>query len=406
MPWGLRLLGVLFAAAAAACALLAGSVRGAPSADCPLGLQVRWSPDGTRLVFEGPLNPRQQNDRGYGIVGIVHVDGTSPRVLSRWPFQHRQDYDTKPHWAPDGRSVVYQHMVFTGTDRHGRLTFARVLIQVDLRTGARFVVRGGFDPTFGPHQLTYIAPQGVFVNRKLLARGKFDDARWSANGKQLLLTVKSQTTYKIADANGRVRRVMRRAYPVAWEPHGNRIAYLTRKRRPYPNDTHLYISNADGSHRVRLWGGSVTEFHWAPDGRHIAYTAADGLRLAAADGSNQLLLGPVDQFVWSPDGRHIAFIPPSNLPDDAVFVANADGSHPVVITGLSTTDSLLWSPDSTRLMSGDALVDLATSDVIGLPGFGDAWSPDSSFVAADAGDGIDIVRADGTSVRHISLCTS
>src|SRR4051812_42654460 len=131
MPWRFRLLGGAFAAAAAACAFFAGSVRGASSADCPFGLQIGWAPGGTRLAFEGPLNRRQANYEGDGIVGIVNADGASPRVLSWWPFQHRQDYDTNPSWAPDGRSVVYEHMVFTGTDRHGGFLFARVLTQVD-----------------------------------------------------------------------------------------------------------------------------------------------------------------------------------------------------------------------------------------------------------------------------------
>src|SRR5690242_18207429 len=141
MPWRLRLLGVSFAVAAAACALLAGSVQGAKSTDCSVGVSG-WSADGKRLVFKGYLNARQEDYGWGGIVGIVNADGTSPRVLSQWPFQHRYESDQDARWAPDGRSVVYEHMRFTGTDSHGGFLFASDFTQVDLRTGARFVVRG------------------------------------------------------------------------------------------------------------------------------------------------------------------------------------------------------------------------------------------------------------------------
>jgi Tol biopolymer transport system component len=405
MPLRLCLLGVSFAAAAAACALLAGSVQAASSVDCPAFLQVGWSPDGTRLLFSGPLN-RQQSDEEAGIVGIVNADGTSPRILSKWPFPHPQDSDQDPRWTPDGRSVVYEHRIFTGPGNHGGFMSGWVFIQVDLRTGARFVVRGGFDPTFGPGGITYIAPQGVFVNRKLLVRGKFfEDASWSTDGKQLLLAVNG--TYEIADAKGRIRQVLHNVSPIAWEPHGNRIAYV---KWPHGlNGPHFfYIANADGSQPVRLWDGNVDEFHWSPDGRHIAYKAADGLHLATADGSKQRPIGPVNEFVWSPDGRHIAYTPPVQSDADTVFVANADGSHPIQATGFSgNVLKLLWSPDSSRLVADNRLIEMATGDVIPLPGYGNSsWSPDSSLIAAGAGDGIDILRADGTSVRHISLCTS
>jgi Tol biopolymer transport system component len=361
-------------------------------------------------VFKGYLNARQEDYGWGGIVGIVNADGTSPRVLSQWPFQHRYESDQDARWAPDGRSVVYEHMRFTGTDSHGGFLFASDFTQVDLRTGARFVVRGGHDPTFGPHGLMYVAPRGVFVNRRLFVRGKFDEsdvASWSPNSKQLLFSASGR--FEVINANGRIRRqishVIRNAVFARWAPHGTRIAYDS----SIGNSDPLYTANADGSHPVRLPDSQLggVDFRWSPDGRHIAYTTpGDGLHLVSADGSKpQLINRHGFVFAWSPNGRRIAYLTLSSEPANPMFIANADGSNSTEFPTQGGTE-LVWSPDSIHLVVDGTLIDATTRDTISLDAWGAAWSPDSSLIAFGSGDGIDIARADGTAVRHISLCTS
>jgi Tol biopolymer transport system component len=183
------------------------------------------------------------------------------------------------------------------------------------------IVRGGSNPSFGPHGLTYLAPKGIIVGATILVRGSIDGADWSPNGKRLVFT-RPTTKHVSGDAlvltDARGRHVCRLAtgvnpvYPyLAWAPGGRRFAYLVA-------DSNLYIAHADGSRRVLLTGASSNyQFAWSPDGRRIAYTSQAGsgpgrLVIANADGSKRARVATTDPgktiaFAWSPDGRRLAY---------------------------------------------------------------------------------------------------
>lgn len=133
---------------------------------------------------------------------------------------------------------------------------------------------------------------------------------------------------------------------------------------PPLNHDDIWVMNADGSGLVNLTHapqqGNLAP-SWSPDGKQILFTADLGHipepYLMNADGSQKrpLLVDMKGEFAtWSPDGRKIAFV--STLTDtlSAISVMNSDGSAiKRVLQGPEYYYSLVWSPDSKRLLYGD-----------------------------------------------------
>jgi Tol biopolymer transport system component len=99
---------------------------------------------------------------------------------------------------------------------------------------------------------------------------------------------------------------------------------------------------ADGHDVKRLTvGASVTRDPplWSPDGSRIIFQIAAGKNydigvLRLSDGSRSLLAGSSaydGSYTWSPDGNRVAFIS-SRDGFDAIYLADADGQHPVRLT--------------------------------------------------------------------------
>jgi Tol biopolymer transport system component len=185
-------------------------------------------------------------------------------------------------------------------------------------------------------------------------------------------------------------------------------------------DEYINLANADGSGVARLVRGGGPA--WSPDGRRIAFHAADGIHVINADGSNDVWLTKGIQPAWSPDGTRIVF-----AGSEGISVMNADGSAVKTLVRHDFREDTYkpydmgvgqptWSPDGARIAfthNGDGDTQPAQIFVMDSDGSnrrlltptingsryaeGDpSWSPNgSTIVYWSYGYGLALINSDG-----------
>ena len=174
---------------------------------------------------------------------------------------------------------------------------------------------------------------------------------------------------------------------------------------------------------------------WSPDDQQILCGSGGDspgmLSLSASDGSDAVQLttnpyGTEDNPVgYSPDGTQIAFLRFRSTGSVELFVVNADGTDPRLVTEIGAllgdvTASAAWSPDGEHLISatpdGDLIevrADGSGADTIDLDvgtddyfAFAPSYSPDGSRIvfSLEVGAAADIYTADldGSNVAQIT----
>lgn len=193
---------------------------------------------------------------------------------------------------------------------------------------------------------------------------------------------------------------------MAWSPDGSQIA-VGRGTERCESDPNLYtiqITDVVSQQGIQNLVGSfcsVTDIDWSPDGTKIAASTLDGLGLRVWDVQTGQLVATVQRggqgvtsVRWRPDGLVLVVGTVSN---GAAIIDPATGavigSPP--IGGLS----LDWSPDGSKLVSGDSVdyqvyvADMvAGQEIMALSGHTGViasvdWGPDGSKLAS--GGGID-----------------
>ena len=216
---------------------------------------------------------------------------------------------------------------------------------------------------------------------------------------------------------------------VAFSPDGRRAAVTTwegRSRHGSQTLTMWVLDLVTGARRavagpVQGLGGPS----WSNDGKLIAYSDywtsrngpfdeyVDGIWVVRPDGSGRRRVAGTDQYgghmSWSPDSR---FVTSNLVNDDQVLVAGvADGTerrHPYVDAAYSE-----WSPTG-GLLAVSKIFDGPLSTMDPMTGatrdiaadlWGPIWSPDGAWIGADGddpGEGVFVLRPDGSERRHVS----
>lgn len=268
-----------------------------------------WSPDGSRLAF---TSFQEGNDID---VFVVNVDGTGLRAIVESPFtEHR------PQWSPDGMLIAFE----------------------------RWPVRDR-DP--GTADIYAVGPEG---------------------GEAVpLVTSPGHDT------------------GVAWSPDGARLAFVSDR----DGDEEIYVVNADGSGERQLTDlpdASATGAAWSPDGSRLSFVAHDGEQsdvwVVNADGSGLLKLTPSDRddgpAVWAPDGRLLAFTASEvtgNVDNSGtydVYTIHPDGTEELRITfgRVAMGWDLSWQPVIVPSASPTADAPSPTPSPSYLP-LGERWAP-------------------------------
>jgi Tol biopolymer transport system component/DNA-binding winged helix-turn-helix (wHTH) protein len=343
---------------------------------------LRWSPDGTELLFFA---------RGGDLNGVYRMSasGGTPRVVARGLYS--------ACWSPDGSTVavaIYGNGRIGFIDARGqKRTIALSGVHawtwdIDWSpTGDRLLVVT--DDGQGRHTIWIVHPDGSGQQRVYEDRVELRSARWAPDGRAIYFARRDDQTvslFKMTLAGGRAQPAVARpvldglemdgAFTLAAD--GRRLAYA---RAPYHSN--LWALDIAGSgQNTRVTTRQLTHGTWlverpniSPDGAsvvfNIGYNSRANLFLMPVAGGAQRQLTFLDAFsvggVWSPDGRLVAF-GSTEGGEQRVWLADSAGGPVRRLSRHSMSESfaLAWFPDGRVLYQ--------------LPGNRD-------FLFADPGDG-------------------
>ncbi len=167
-----------------------------------------------------------------------------------------------------------------------------------------------------------------------------------------------------------------------WAPDSQQIGFLAQS----DNDMSLMLGSFNGKTKARkLESGAPFYWAWSPDSRtllmHIGGSIRDSssaeLALLGRDSTTapQVLKFEPASFQtphYSPDGSKILFAATTSSADDALFLADSNGSHARAIASYQGGIAFAWSPDGKKIAS------LVTPNAAGLPYYGPVWVSDAN----------------------------
>jgi len=350
-----------------------------------VGVQdVRWSPDGTSLLFSAsdPLapglyrvpiaggDPVRIGDKfdetedfrepgGKRVLGfdrgrltVSRLDGSGKKVLLTGPHE-----DGAPLWSPDGTRIAFtrggeeveepRDVYVIGADGKGERRITTGGSPVWLRDG-RLLIRqqNGFaladdDPNriaIPVHGVSpAVSPDGTLV---AFLRNRAIPYETTRDSEPLAV----QSTLFIQRSNGAgVRELAKTGSPQTplvfnvpvWSPDGRSI--LIREEDPLGGGSahirQIPIGAGDEMTVARDNGSDIEVFAVAPDGKKVALTTQSSIDVVDLDGMGRKTVWSNDRVYvsdlkWSPDGEKLAYIGWHPELEDVyeLYVMDADGS--------------------------------------------------------------------------------
>ena len=289
----------------------------------------------------------------------VNPDGSGRRVLARCPASVACPIRGFAY-SPNGRRVLFFRAP-SGTE-----SYSLYVVEADGRNLRRLASCGhcglivGSQAAWSPNGLTiaFSATNGLFVadvksgKARRLTRGPDFDPVWSPGGSKIAFS-RGLALYTV-NPNGselaKLTSVGGRVSDPTWSPDGKRLAF--------DGPDQIYVVDADGSHQTLLLDGSRGSGpgvpSWSPDGTRILYFNTPGtpgaftaeVWVMNADGTDKRRLyhsgccvGWWSPPLWSPNGRSIAFSADSA---GGVLVMNDDGTQLRTLSG--TPSDVAWQP--------------------------------------------------------------
>jgi dipeptidyl aminopeptidase/acylaminoacyl peptidase len=292
-------------------------------------IDAAWSPDGTRLAYELPCIPTDEQtplcdtpeSRQSG-VWILDAGGEPRQLVSYFGagmyYEGTSGYpDAGFAWSPDGSRIAFAQ---PGND-----------------PGLYVADADGSGPTFLP------GTEGARAARPA----------WAPDGSRIAFADRRGVFIVSLDGGGPTL-VSDRGGDPAWSPDGTHLAFST--------SDGIVVVDADGSGPIGV--GNGYEFAWSPGGDRIVYhiekSVSGGfleeLWVVSADGSDPTPIlrsdccsGIVDgSLAWSPDGTRVAFLTSERDGDEPWRMIDASGdgaSHAIEeLPEIDVLEVLGWLP--------------------------------------------------------------
>jgi Tol biopolymer transport system component len=208
-------------------------------------LSTDWAPQGWPLAFatgpyaldfeKGPIGPKPS-------LFVVDEFGAEPRRIALIPHPKGEEAIAEPVLSPDGKRIAFQ------------------------RWGRRFSV-----------SIWTVGTDGSDPEPLVPALVAAFTVEWAPDGRLLALGAHTSVrggrhVYTVPASGGRLRRIVDEEIldGPAWSPDGRWLAYSTYAGK-------IWRIHPDGSGRQvigKVPGEQASNLLWAPDSRHLAYTAA------------------------------------------------------------------------------------------------------------------------------------
>lgn len=315
-------------------------------------IDFKWSPDGTKILYEVKM---AKND--YRLV-VIGNDGTNPLVLDTW----KSGYSFFS-WSPDGTRILAKKR-----EGWGESVF---VISAD---GTGYVQLAGPEEkpstaAWSPdgrrillclnHKLYLVNPDGTERIKLTKDAARCAYASWSPDGTKIafmatypvdiiLFNVK-EGLYIVSVQNDTLEKFYKVKFesPPQWSPDGNRLAFLVETWKDIKGNTYQglkVINLVDG--KTKTYNLYNPYFSWSPDSTKIACMTSGGITIIDLEEKNKNVFIPWAKApAWSPDGSRLCFVKHLSLTNVCLALANADGTGLIELTGKATKMSPpAWAP--------------------------------------------------------------
>ncbi len=320
---------------------------------------LRWSPDGTRIVYVRP-----GETRGDAIV-VADANGGSSREL----VSARGGWHTHwPAWSSDGKFVYFFQTIATWNGEPSeifRVPASGGEPQIVVRTTRRAL----FPLPTADGGLFYAAnPNGVDLDlwwrpsnnneprRITTGVGEYAEPRMSADGRRLVSTLIEYRRALVSvpltfDGNTQLRHItdgFGGDLEPCVSPGSGRMVFSSSRF----GNRNLWTADADGSNLRPLTSDTAIEERpsFSPNVREVAFVSdrggEHGIWIVKSDGGTprRLASTPVlDTLTWSPDGQQIAYaVPAADAPELSIVTVNDGAVHKLPTPNGAHSPS--WSP--------------------------------------------------------------
>ena len=290
-----------------------------------------WGEDGNIIATLG-------NTSGTGLSRIPDAGGP-PQTLTT-PLDKGEVVHRWPQILPGGNAVL-----FSGAETLANYDTGSVEV-LALKNGAlkageiKILVRGGYSPHYLPGS-SFDIGHLVYLHEGVLMGVAFDPVKLALRGTPVPLLegvagnmVTGGGQFEVSGTGSLVYLAGKSGsakFPIVWmdssgktEPLlANPSTYYSPRFSPDGNwlalsmnpgkgaDIYIYDWRHDAMSRLTFTGNGNYDPVWAPDGKHIAYDAADGMWWIRADGAGEpqrLLEGKaMYSYSFSPDGKRLSY---------------------------------------------------------------------------------------------------